>query len=170
MRTASCHPEVKHFAKGKCRNCYMLDFKREHPEYREYMRLYLKQWRANQHPDVLREYSRLKRERAKARGTLSLYSKRASLKRKYGLSQIDVERMLLKQRGQCAICETEISFTTLAIDHCHSTGKVRGALCPPCNSALGFFRDNEQYLRKAILYLAGSKAKDETLSEIAKQP
>jgi hypothetical protein len=41
----------------------------------------------------------------------------------------------------------------LAVDHCHTTGKVRGLLCSTCNTALGSFQDNPAYLKAAIHYL-----------------
>jgi hypothetical protein len=41
----------------------------------------------------------------------------------------------------------------LSIDHCHNTGKVRGLLCDHCNKGLGLFKDNIDYLNKAIEYL-----------------
>lgn len=38
-------------------------------------------------------------------------------------------------------------------DHNHKTGEFRGWLCQPCNSGLGFFRDDISLLKKAIRYL-----------------
>lgn len=45
--------------------------------------------------------------------------------------------LLEKQHGVCSICKKS-SVGKLQIDHCHATGKVRGLLCPVCNSKLGF--------------------------------
>ncbi len=42
------------------------------------------------------------------------------------------------------------------VDHCHSTGKVRGLLCYSCNIAIGLFKDNTELLEKAIFYLRES--------------
>lgn len=39
------------------------------------------------------------------------------------------------------------------IDHCHSTGRVRGALCGDCNRMLGGARDCVAILQSAISYL-----------------
>lgn len=50
----------------------------------------------------------------------------------------------------CMICG---STERLCIDHCHKTSKVRGILCSRCNSGLGMFRDNIEYLAEAIKYL-----------------
>ena len=41
----------------------------------------------------------------------------------------------------------------LAIDHCHETNKVRGMLCSNCNSGIGFFKDNPNFMMNAIHYI-----------------
>jgi hypothetical protein len=38
------------------------------------------------------------------------------------------------------------------IDHDHTTGRVRGLLCPGCNLALGHF-DDPEILRRALDYV-----------------
>lgn len=55
----------------------------------------------------------------------------------------------------CAICGSapKGKKKVLALDHCHSTGELRGLLCSACNVGLGFFRDNAKLLRSAIKYL-----------------
>lgn len=57
-----------------------------------------------------------------------------------------------KQNGMCAICKKEPP--TLALDHCHDTGTIRGMLCFGCNVGLGHFQDNVEYLKNAIDYLS----------------
>tara|TARA_R100001086_G_scaffold169794_1_gene92581 strand:- start:27 stop:479 length:453 start_codon:yes stop_codon:yes gene_type:complete len=42
------------------------------------------------------------------------------------------------------------------LDHDHITGKFRGWLCHKCNSALGWFNDDINYLRRAVKYLENS--------------
>ena len=82
------------------------------------------------------------------------------LQAKYGLSLKDYQSLLDKQNGLCAICkqpETSKSrsgkLKSLAVDHCHITGKVRGLLCHHCNTGIGKLKDNVELLESAIKYL-----------------
>jgi hypothetical protein len=50
----------------------------------------------------------------------------------------------------CAICGVD---GVLGRDHNHATKLLRGTLCLPCNSGLGFFKDNLQRLGAAMAYL-----------------
>lgn len=81
------------------------------------------------------------------------------IERTYGITLEVYERMLEEQGGLCAICGgegfvmKESHTMKLAVDHCHSTGAVRGLLCHNCNRALGLFKDNPAHLAKAISYL-----------------
>lgn len=64
--------------------------------------------------------------------------------------------MLEGQNHVCAICsrpETRGKTKYLSVDHCHTTGKVRGLLCAKCNTVLGYMNDNPDYLTKAMEYL-----------------
>jgi hypothetical protein len=71
------------------------------------------------------------------------------------------EYLVLQGQRQCVICgEGEKSVDSksrrrkyMAIDHCHTTGRVRGVLCSNCNRALGLFKDSPDILRRAIAYL-----------------
>ena len=42
----------------------------------------------------------------------------------------------------------------LLIDHCHSTGEMRGWLCNPCNIAIGNLGDNLEGVLRAVRYLS----------------
>lgn len=66
----------------------------------------------------------------------------------YGLSVETVKSLLA---SGCSICLEETP--PLHIDHCHSTGRVRGALCKTCNVGLGMFRDDPKLLNLAAEYL-----------------
>lgn len=61
---------------------------------------------------------------------------------------------LLKKQGyRCAVCTAKLTVKTAHVDHCHSTGKIRGALCSNCNHGLGHFQDDVTNLKSAIAYL-----------------
>lgn len=79
----------------------------------------------------------------------------------YGLTQETYAAMLEKQGGVCAICflpERVIDSRTgeprrLSVDHCHSSGRVRGLLCGRCNRSIGQFADDHERLERAAAYL-----------------
>ena len=48
-----------------------------------------------------------------------------NLKYRYGITEEQYDQMLEKQNHTCAICN-EKPKGNLAVDHCHTTGKVRG--------------------------------------------
>lgn len=80
-------------------------------------------------------------------------SRRQVLK-KYGITEEDYAAMLARQGDVCAICGgTEPGGKRLAVDHCHTSGRVRGLLCTPCNTALGKLGDTVEGLRRALTYL-----------------
>jgi Recombination endonuclease VII len=39
------------------------------------------------------------------------------------------------------------------VDHCHTTGKIRGLLCGNCNSALGLIKENIPSMENMIAYI-----------------
>ena len=85
----------------------------------------------------------------------ALRNKRNKLKKRYGISLEDYNKLFEKQEGCCAICgihQTEIE-KSLAVDHCHSTGKVRGLLCFDCNTGIGKLKDDYELVYKAYRYL-----------------
>jgi hypothetical protein len=75
------------------------------------------------------------------------------VKRDYGLTPEEYDAMLVAVDGKCTICRKAPKVKALAVDHCHTTGKVRGILCDKCNMGIGYFDDNLDLLQKAIEYL-----------------
>lgn len=76
--------------------------------------------------------------------------------RNYGMTKDDYARLLEKQGGVCAICRRTPSSSVrkrLAVDHNHTTGKVRGLLCEPCNHGIGKLGDDPVRCRAAAAYL-----------------
>lgn len=79
----------------------------------------------------------------------------------YGITADEYRQRAEQQRHVCAICrkpetvERDGKVMLLSVDHCHSTGRVRGLLCNNCNRAIGLLKDNVELLRKAVDYLEG---------------
>lgn len=73
--------------------------------------------------------------------------------KRYDITADQFIKMMLDQNGCCRICDEP--FSTPYIDHCHTTGRVRGLLCLQCNSGLGFFKEDPKMLEKAAEYLRG---------------
>jgi len=74
----------------------------------------------------------------------------------YGMSADDKRLMEQAQDNRCAICKThfsEMNQRRIHVDHCHTTGKVRGILCHNCNQVLGQAADKIDVLESAIKYL-----------------
>lgn len=57
------------------------------------------------------------------------------LKRKYGITLRQYNKKLKAQSYSCALCNRHYTnFTnSLAVDHNHATGNIRGLLCFTCN-------------------------------------
>ena len=86
-------------------------------------------------------------------------AKAAAAKRKlnFGLTSEEFIKMFEQQNGLCKICGVDGKSVkrNLAVDHCHSTGKIRGLLCSKCNTRLGQFNDSIIILENSIKYLKG---------------
>ena len=78
------------------------------------------------------------------------------LKRLYGITVVQYDRMFDLQGGKCFVCmwkPTEKS-RRLCVDHDHKDGRVRGLLCYRCNKRLlGRGLDDSALHRMAALYL-----------------
>lgn len=83
------------------------------------------------------------------------YYRRGSLRRKYKMTYEHFERLWEEQSGRCAICTGELSRGTgrYAVDHCHTSGRIRGLLCSPCNTAIGLLREDPSVFAAALTYL-----------------
>lgn len=93
----------------------------------------------------------------KSKGTKEKYRRKLySVKWKYGITREEYEALLARQKECCLICGIHKSlckYETLVVDHCHTSGKIRGLLCHHCNAGLGHFKDSTEVLQVAIDYL-----------------
>jgi len=82
-------------------------------------------------------------------------TKNLNLKRCYGITIEQYDQMFNVQEGKCKVCgkhQNELK-QPLSVDHNHITGKVRGLLCPNCNTILGYAKDDINILQNVINYL-----------------
>ena len=84
-----------------------------------------------------------------------IQNKKYNLKSKFDMTLEEYNDMFEKQSGCCAICGTHQSelSRSLAVDHSHRDGHIRGLLCQVCNTALGKFKDSTEVLERAKQYL-----------------
>jgi len=77
-------------------------------------------------------------------------SRHYHLTRRYGIGAAEVDAMIERQGGLCAICRER---KPEHVDHDHLSGRVRGILCFGCNGGLGQFQDNTEWMARAIEYV-----------------
>jgi hypothetical protein len=89
-----------------------------------------------------------------------LQKRNQRLKRRYGIKLDEYDELFTSQKGLCAICHNPPKGIhssgrahILHVDHCHTTGKIRGLLCTACNQALGMFKEDIGILKKAMEYI-----------------
>lgn len=80
--------------------------------------------------------------------------RRWDLRRRYGITPEAWEAMHAAQGGRCLICGGDGGDRSLAVDHNHITGAIRGLLCGDCNLALGLLKEDPETIAKAAIYVA----------------
>ena len=82
-------------------------------------------------------------------------NRRNHLRRRFGITPEKYEEMLQWANYSCEICGVHMSEEkqSLAVDHCHETGKLRGLLCKTCNSAIARLGDTYETVKRATDYL-----------------
>lgn len=96
---------------------------------------------------------RSKRYRANNPITYKLAITNATLKSKYGISLAEYNTMLENQNYKCLVCGDSPIYQRLHVDHNHTTGKIRGLLCQPCNVSIGKMKESPELLRKLADYV-----------------
>jgi len=84
---------------------------------------------------------------------------------KFNITKEDHQKLILDSNNKCKICkqpESHINYTSkktlsLTVDHCHTSGLIRGLICRSCNLMLGNAKDSIKTLRAAIRYLQQPK-------------
>ena len=87
-----------------------------------------------------------------------------ALKHHYGITLYEYKKMFEGQGKVCACCGTSdtsvpttsvfgVTDLSFVVDHCHTTGVIRGLLCTNCNRGIGLLGDTKESLQKALNYL-----------------
>ncbi len=103
---------------------------------------------------VVKEVKKIDKE------AVAFEAKKRMLLHRYNLEYEDYLKMYADQNGKCKICCTEKELGTkggLYVDHNHTTGKVRGLLCPNCNTMLGKAKEDINILKNTIKYIEDYK-------------
>ena len=80
--------------------------------------------------------------------------RKSMLKKRYGLTLEQYDKMFEEQGCGCAICgEVNKSGYRLAVDHNHNTGKIRALLCQNCNRKIGEIENDPGLFDKLVIYL-----------------
>ena len=78
------------------------------------------------------------------------------LRRSYGITLAQFNRMVLAQGSTCACCGTDKpggKHNQWCVDHDHLTGAVRELLCKDCNIVLGIVQDCPEHLHQMMTYI-----------------
>lgn len=126
----------------------------------------MRQWRAA-NPEKSKAINKKSRKRnwhrwrSKINATRRAGYREKYLARQYGITQADFDKLLVKQNGRCAICQTDnpgkhgrkTDTECWHVDHDHQTGRVRGLLCFACNVGIGHLKDDPVLVKAALQYL-----------------
>jgi|SRR5688572_498280 hypothetical protein len=155
--TTLCHPELPHFSRGMCKECYRNVrnaevrevYKRDPSRQKEAMRRY-----KDKDPEAFKAKNN---ERQKKYHDEHL----TYAQRKAGWTKDLTEQKFKDQEGKCDICREKLvrdggTSKSMHRDHDHRTGKSRSLLCHQCNTTLGTYEKKirgkinvfEEYLQK----------------------
>jgi hypothetical protein len=114
-----------------------------------------KDWKAANYERYLERHTKWRHAN---REYLNEYKRHQRFRLEYNLTIEERDRLLANQGGGCKACGATEPGATYgwSVDHCHSSGKVRGILCHSCNLALGLVQDDIDRLIKLIGYLRTS--------------
>jgi hypothetical protein len=133
----------KHSRRAQCISCEndgQRDKRAADPNTAAKDRRYYQRYRASRLLDARQRYAANPRQ-----------ARDRALRRLYGITVEDYDRMFADQSGACLLCDR--TDVVLVVDHDHDTGAIRGLLCHRCNLLLG--QVEKIGLTKFARYLAG---------------
>ena len=93
------------------------------------------------------------------RDCLRPITRKFNLKSKYNLEVEEYNALLDKSQGRCQCCNKTLEPDSPSpnnrpvIDHCHTTGRVRGILCNHCNRLVGYLGEDSAYALQLVEYI-----------------
>lgn len=156
----NCHLIKETEARGLCRACYFKEYYAKNKELisqkakKRYRSGGKEEWETYYTINRERIVERQRQYREKNKAIINAKQNINYYRYKYGLSIEDVDKLIHDQENKCLGCQEE--FTEIlypCVDHCHTTNKVRGILCNPCNMSLGILKDSPATLRRLADYL-----------------
>jgi hypothetical protein len=144
----SRHRSAKDGLQSRCKKCNAAWLRQHRAENPEYWLEWNRRYKAKNHAKL--------RTKANARYAADPVGQARKhlgwkLKRKYGITLEEYDRLMAMPCGICGITATD--GARIVLDHCHDTGKVRGPLCQACNTGIGKLGDDPAQLRVAAEYL-----------------
>lgn len=142
LKELDCFARNGEYFRTSCLECHR---KSEQKRYKRDKKAVLEKQKQNYNPVKKKEYYDKNKDKIR----------NCKLKLNYGVTLEQYAKMLVSQDFKCFICNTHADNhkKAFAVDHCHSSGKVRGLLCSTCNLMLGLAKDNTKTLEQAIAYL-----------------
>lgn len=159
MNYAICHPDKKRHTKtGLCKTCHSKQYRETN---KERINSLLRQRRSepsSNFKQIQKNYYERNKEAickktAEYRKANPNITKNAKLKKTFGIDLETYNSILKSQDGVCAVCKQPSAKKFLAVDHCHTTNKIRGLLCANCNTALGLLKDSVEIIENLKKYL-----------------
>lgn len=130
------------YATGKyfpqCKSCYK--------QYRKDNEDYIKEYQNTEEHKESKKLWRIKNRKK---------TKEYALKKSFNITLDQYNQMLEEQNYSCAICNRHQNEfkRSLAVDHSHKTGEIRGLLCGFCNIGIGNLQDDSEITDRASKYL-----------------
>jgi len=121
---------------------------------------YMKQWRSA-NADRVKEYSKSYMDQYLKNPDVQKDVFRRNLWKNYKMTTDEFNMIWSAQDGKCKICSVSLAprgrhNNSVAVDHHHQTGAVRGLLCRMCNNGIGCLQDNPSIIQSAARYLLES--------------
>ena len=135
--------------RNECRDCFREIARARYRADPEKAKAAVKRWQ-QENSERLNAYRRERNAKPEVKRRL----RDGYYRRTYGVSADEVDEMLRRQGGGCAVCgDKPERLASMHLDHDHEAGRLRGLLCLSCNQGIGKFRDDPDLLRAAADYL-----------------